>query len=398
MGYSTYGSFADLLSKAKSQAQLRGEDLSAKDIKSMGSGYFSNALEQTNADRAYNLANASQSLAEQAQKAQESQFSQSYSQSADQFAKGLAQQKFEAEEQKKAADKAAMQGNLGTGAQMALGGAYLAGPSGMGLWGGGGAAAGQLTAAESLAAGSGGSLVGTASPAMLGAEGTAAGGAAGGALSGLLAYGPAAGAGAIGGELGARVAQPIGKALNIGGEKERSIAGGFAGGAASGAAIGSVLPGIGTAAGAVVGGLVGGASQIVQQVFCFVAGTPVTMDDGSIKPVEEISLFDKCKDGETVNGTGVSLSADIYDYEGIGVTGAHAVYEDGEWTRIRDSKKGRFLDLKEPVRIYIINNIYHTIIVNGITFADYGECDEGMNLTEKERLDYLNANRQVLTA
>ena len=31
-------------------------------------------------------------------------------------------------------------------------------------------------------------------------------------------------------------------------------------------------------------------------------------------------------------------------------------------------------------------------LVNGIKFADYGECDEGMHLTEKERLDYLNEN------
>ncbi|MEN6621553.1 MAG: hypothetical protein ABFD50_08410 [Smithella sp.] len=128
MAYSTYGSFADLLRQAKTQSQLRGTNLLPNDIKSMGSGYFSDALNASNSDRAYNLAEAQQTLAEQQATAQTEQYNQSLAQNAeqfeksqalsnDQFAKSLAQSKAEAQAQQEAADKAQTQGNIQSGVQ-----------------------------------------------------------------------------------------------------------------------------------------------------------------------------------------------------------------------------------------------------------------------------------------
>jgi len=124
MAYAAYGSFADLLRQAKTQSQLRGTPLSSSAVKSMGSGYFADAADAANTERSYDLANASQSLAEKAQAASEDQFAKNYALSNSQFAENLSQAKAEAAAQEDAAKKAETQGYLGTGAQ-ALGTAAM---------------------------------------------------------------------------------------------------------------------------------------------------------------------------------------------------------------------------------------------------------------------------------
>lgn len=131
-------------------------------------------------------------------------------------------------------------------------------------------------------------------------------------------------------------------------------------------------------------------------LFCFAAGTPITMADGTTKPVEEIDIGEECEIGGIVNGKGVVLAADIYDYEGVKVTGSHAVYEDGEWIRIKDSAKSIRLAIEKPVKVYILNNEDHILMVNGITFADYGEVTNSEDMTAQQRLEWLNENRKVL--
>jgi len=128
----------------------------------------------------------------------------------------------------------------------------------------------------------------------------------------------------------------------------------------------------------------------VVEMFCFLAGTPIIMADGTIKPVEEIDLLDDCYGGGVVNAKGVTLAEDIYDYEGVGVTGSHAVYEDGVWIRVKDSQKGKYTPPAEAQKVYIINNMRHQLRVNDIIFADYGEVTDSDDMTSQERLDYLN--------
>ena len=141
-------------------------------------------------------------------------------------------------------------------------------------------------------------------------------------------------------------------------------------------------PGSRVAAAVLSGGL--------SEIFCFAEGTPITMADGTTKPVEEIDLFDVCQVGGMVNGKGVVIAEDIYDYEGVMVTGSHAVYEDDKWIRVKDSEKSIPVDLDEPIKVYIVNNVDHVLIVNEIIFADYGEVTDSENMTADERLAYLN--------
>lgn len=118
MGYSANGSFADILRQAKAQAQLRGAPLNSSTIKSLGTGYFSDALDASNTDRAYNLANAQQL-------SQEEQFNKLYNLNSSQFAQSLAQQREMQDAQMDAADKATKQGYLTTGVSALGTGAML---------------------------------------------------------------------------------------------------------------------------------------------------------------------------------------------------------------------------------------------------------------------------------
>jgi len=128
----------------------------------------------------------------------------------------------------------------------------------------------------------------------------------------------------------------------------------------------------------------------IGNLFCFLAGTPITMSDGTTKPVEDVGLMEDCAEGGMVTGIGIVLAKDIFNYEGIGVTGSHAVYEDGEWKRVKNSKYAAIVDSDLLVKVYIINNEKHTLMVNGIRFADYGEVTDSENMTAQQRLDYLN--------
>lgn len=139
----------------------------------------------------------------------------------------------------------------------------------------------------------------------------------------------------------------------------------------------------------------GGVSYVVRQVFCFAAGTPITMEDGTKKPIEDVAIFDKCDKGGMVDGTGVVLSYDVYDYKGVKVTGSHAVYEDDKWIRVQDSPIAVPIKLDEPIKTYIVNNENHILMVGDIRFADYGEVTDSEGMTADERLAYLNENCRV---
>ena len=76
---------------------------------------------------------------------------------------------------------------------------------------------------------------------------------------------------------------------------------------------------------------------------CFIAGTMITMHDGSLKPVEQVDIGDEVAVGGKVFATGKFLIDNLYDYNGIQVSGTHMVKEDDEWTRVEDSRMGRSL-------------------------------------------------------
>jgi hypothetical protein len=112
---------------------------------------------------------------------------------------------------------------------------------------------------------------------------------------------------------------------------------------------------------------------------CFIAGTMITMADGSLKPVEQVDIGDTVSVGGKVFATGKFLIDNLYDYNGIQVSGTHMVKEDGKWTRVEDSRMGRSLGDDEHI-VYVFGNENRRIIINDTEFTDYFELSEQQEL------------------
>ena len=108
---------------------------------------------------------------------------------------------------------------------------------------------------------------------------------------------------------------------------------------------------------------------------CFLKGTPITMADGSTKPVEQVDLGDKVAEGGKVFAAGRFLTEELHDYEGIKVSGSHMVNENDTWVRVRDSKKGKPLGDDEHT-VYVFGAENRRILINDILFTDYFEVKE----------------------
>ena len=113
---------------------------------------------------------------------------------------------------------------------------------------------------------------------------------------------------------------------------------------------------------------------------CFLAGTMITMADGSQKPVEQVDIKDDAAVGGFVFATGKFLIDNLYDYKGIKVSGAHMVKEDGKWTRVEDSEYGVSLGDDEHI-VYVFGAEHRRILIDGILFTDYFELSEQQELT-----------------
>jgi len=143
-----------------------------------------------------------------------------------------------------------------------------------------------------------------------------------------------------------------------------------------GAGIGSA---VGMAVGGPVGGIVGG---VIGHVFgCFSQDTPITMTDGTTKPIIEIDLKDQIAVGGFVFALGKFLINDLYDYKGIKVSGTHMVNEEGIWKEIKDSKYGKSLGNDEHI-VYTLGTDKRRILINNILFTDYFEIEEKDKLHE----------------
>jgi hypothetical protein len=109
---------------------------------------------------------------------------------------------------------------------------------------------------------------------------------------------------------------------------------------------------------------------------CFLAGTLITMEDGTKVPVELIKLGDRVKLGGGVFALGQFWNTDLYEYRGIKVAGSHMVKHDGEWIRVRDIPQSEKVDVGKGVVVYVFGCENRRIDINGIEFTDYFEVVE----------------------
>lgn len=134
------------------------------------------------------------------------------------------------------------------------------------------------------------------------------------------------------------------------------------------------------------------AVKTVNKIFCFHPDTLVAMADGSLLPICRIGVGDMTKGGKVL-ATTRAVGQDFYWYNGVIVTGKHAVKESGVWTRVENSKLGhKFNYLTEVVCNLVTEK--HRIYANGIEFADQYETDMYESLDMDESLRELNRNAQ----
>ena len=122
---------------------------------------------------------------------------------------------------------------------------------------------------------------------------------------------------------------------------------------------------------------------------CFIAGTMITMADGTHKAVELVDIGDEVAVGGKVFATGKFLIDNLYEYKGIQVSGTHMVKEDGRWTRVENSKHGVSLGNEDAI-VYVFGSENRRIIINGIEFTDYFELSEQQELVNHGELIFSN--------
>lgn len=131
-------------------------------------------------------------------------------------------------------------------------------------------------------------------------------------------------------------------------------------------------------------------ANTVASVFCFRGDTLVDMADGSKKPISEVELGDKMREGGDVTSVRKSKcrDGDLFNYGGIAVTGSHAVREGDKWIRVKQSKHATPVAGSETV--YSVVNENHIIRIEEQAFADEHETDNYENLTLDQSLEELN--------
>lgn len=141
------------------------------------------------------------------------------------------------------------------------------------------------------------------------------------------------------------------------------------------------------------GNIIGGGLSGAGMAVCFDPDTLIEMSDGSTRAAKDIALGDLTRGG-VVSSVRKSVvpPGDRFNYEGVIVTGSHAVHEDGKWVRVRDSNKAKPIDGDGLVYSFITTD--HRTYSNGITFADEWETDQGPKLNETESLAALNSSTE----
>ncbi len=140
-----------------------------------------------------------------------------------------------------------------------------------------------------------------------------------------------------------------------------------------------------------LGQVVGGVASVVGKIFCFDPFTLIEMADGSLKYIQEIGLDEETAGG-IVESIRLSKTDDnIHLYNGILVTGHHAVYENGVWKRVKDTDAAIVQSGGTVCSITTSNHRIFAVSNNTKTmFADETETDMYEYLTLDQSLAALN--------
>jgi hypothetical protein len=131
------------------------------------------------------------------------------------------------------------------------------------------------------------------------------------------------------------------------------------------------------------------------EAFCFAPNTKIKISDGSLKSISELSAGEKLADDcGHVQGmlTFDASNVQLFDYQGILVSGEHLVFEEGKWLRVADSKSAIAVSTKVS-RLFCPVTTSHKVPVicqeGTIIFADWEEMDDESISTWKNAVEKL---------
>jgi len=116
-------------------------------------------------------------------------------------------------------------------------------------------------------------------------------------------------------------------------------------------------------------------------LICFEGNTPIKLatpnTNGSVDiEIKELKLGDRVKLGGAVTTLMKYYIADrkceVYNYQGVIVSGSHLVFEDGQPVRVEDSAHAVLVQ-QNPDYLYCVSNQGRRLVSQGITFCDFYE-------------------------
>lgn len=125
---------------------------------------------------------------------------------------------------------------------------------------------------------------------------------------------------------------------------------------------------------------------------CFAGDTNVLMADNTWKNIKELKLGDEMKLGGRVICRGEAFTDEMYNYNGVNVSGAHAVFENGVWVRVQDSKLS--ISYNEETVVYPVINEGHIMVTAGQIWADMIEVNDYEDRTKHDILEQLNNDKE----
>ncbi len=130
---------------------------------------------------------------------------------------------------------------------------------------------------------------------------------------------------------------------------------------------------------------------------CFERGTPVMMEDGSTKPIEELERGDRLFNGGRVTAKMEFDGSEAFDYNGTIVSGSHAVFERGKWVQVQDSADA-LPAFKKVDTWYVVASEHHEIWIKGQRFADYLQLDDNHPCSQEQWERFIRAMNEAETA
>jgi hypothetical protein len=135
-------------------------------------------------------------------------------------------------------------------------------------------------------------------------------------------------------------------------------------------------------------------SRVVSWV-CFTPDTEILMANGKYKKIKQIKLGEEVMLGGKVTAIGTAMAKDLYLYDGVEVSEGHALYENGIWLRVEDSRYAVKIDQDEEFLVYPMATENHLVVTKGQIWADIMETDDKHNQTEDGRIQELNNQKHA---